>query len=426
MTVELRNQRFLLLPWAICVAALVFRVAFVFYEGHQVPPQALAVVPFQNEVGSVAAALSQGKGFCCLFQQPTGPTAWIAPVYPFFLSGIFRAFGVFTVSSFYVAALFNCIFSALVCVPLFRVAERIANRTTAMAASCLWAIFPSAILIPFEWIWDTSLSALLAISLLWFTLHLADHPQRRNFILYGVFWGFCLLTNPALGAVLPFFVLWLYLRFRLVQARYASELVLSVALALLVCVPWTIRNAVQFHRVIPVRSDLPFEIWMGNNPIYDEHSRALNRITRYEQVHLYSQLGETAFLDQRGKEAREFIRSHPALCLKLASRRVIALWLGTSTPWRDFLRADSAFVRFLFGWNLLTLLGTIIGLLTLAIAKQGFFLPMVAFPLAFPLIYYFTQESLRLRHPCDPALALLVALAATWPWWRTKAHANRI
>lgn len=411
-------------PWAIFAAALLLRVVFVFYEGHHVPAEALAAVPFQNEVGSVAAALAQGKGFCCLFQQPTGPTAWIAPVYPFFLSAIFRLFGAFTIASFYAAALFNCLFSALACVPLFRVGERIGNRATGVAAACLWAVFPSAILIPFEWIWDASLSALLAISLLWFTFLLADRPCRRNFALYGLFWGFGLLTNPALGAALPFFLAWLLLRMRSQGKKCVMEAALSLALAALVCVPWIIRNAVAFHRFIPVRSDLPFELWMGNNPIYDEHSRAINRITRYEQVHLYAQLGEAAFLDEKGKAAMGFIRSHPALCLKLAGRRAVALWLGTPAPWRDFQRADSSFVRFLFIWNLLTALGAATGLVILIFDRREFFWPLAAFPLAFPLVYYFTQESLRLRHPCDPALALLMVVAATWPWWRANTHAK--
>ena len=182
---------------------MLLRLSFLFYEAHQVPAEALATVPFQNEAGSVAAALAHGQGFCCLYHQPTGPTAWLAPVYPLFLASIFKLFGTFTVASFYVAALFNCIFSALVCLPLSLAALRIGSRATAATAGWLWAVFPSGILIPFEWIWETSLSALLAITLLWAAFRLADDPRRRNFILYGLFWGFCLLVNPALGAVLP-------------------------------------------------------------------------------------------------------------------------------------------------------------------------------------------------------------------------------
>ncbi len=411
-------------PWVIFGVALCLRLAFLFYEARLVPAEALAVVPFQNEVGSVAAALAKGQGFCCLFQQPTGPTAWLAPVYPFFLAGIFKTFGVFTVASFYVAAFFNCIFSALVCSPLFHTARRIGGPAAAVAAGWVWVFFPSGILIPFEWIWDTSLSALLAVSLLWFTIVLAERPRRRDFVLYGLFWGFCLLVNPALGAVFPFFLLWIFLRLRGRKIGAMRDVLLVVAMAVLVCLPWSIRNTIEFRRLVPIRSDFPFELWMGNNPIYDAHSHAVNRITRYEQVHQYAQLGETNFLREKGSEARAFIRSHPMLCLRLAGERAVALWMGTASPWQDFRRADSALVRVVFLWNALTLLGTIVGLAWLVAARRDYLLAVAAFPVAFPLVYYATQASLRLRHPCDPALALLMALAVTFPW-TIRPAANR-
>jgi len=422
--VRLRIQLLIASPWFICGAAFLFRLAFLLYEAHLVPAQALAAVPFRNEVGSVAAALARGQGFCCLFGQPTGPTAWLAPVYPFFLACIFKAFGIFGVASFYVAGLFNCLFSGLVCVPLFHAALRLGNRTTAVLAGWLWAMFPSGILIPFEWIWDSSLSALLAASLLWATFLAAEAPQQRNFIFYGLFWGFCLLVNPALGAVLPFLLLWIYVRTSSSKRVGMQNVLLAASLAASVCVPWTIRNAVQFHRVVPIRSDYPFELWMGNNPIYDEHSREVNRITRYEQVHLYAQLGENAFLEEKGRAAIAFLRSHPALCVQLAGRRAVAWWLGTPTPWLDFQRTDSALVRFVFFGNAVTLLGTLAGLLVLLLKRSPYLLPVAAYPIVFPLAYYVSQVSLRLRHPCDPILVLLMAVTATAPWARPALHAN--
>ena len=53
-------------------------------------------------------------------------------------------------------------------------------------------------MIPFEWIWDTSLSALLAARLLWATLELADSDRVRDWCGYGLLWGFTLMTNPSL------------------------------------------------------------------------------------------------------------------------------------------------------------------------------------------------------------------------------------
>jgi len=177
------------------------------------------------------------------------------------------------------------------------------------------------------------------------------------------------------------------------------------------CLPWTIRNAAQFHRLIPMRSNFPYELWSGNNEIFDEHSRAVNRITRFEQTHRYAQLGENAFLEEKWQKATQFISTHPALYAQLFGRRIVATWLGAESPWRLFFRTDSLLVRGILLWNAIALLGTIIGLLRLMAARNPFFFPVAVFPLVFPFTFYIAHTSLRHRHPCDPVLALLMAIA---------------
>ena len=395
----------------ILIVALCLRCAFLFHQARLIPAEVLASVPFQNEVGNVADSLAHGQGFCCLFRQPTGPTAWLAPVYPLLIAAIFKLFGSFTVASFYGAALMNSLFSALACIPLFYAGKRIAGVAVAAAACWVWAIFPSGVMMPFEWIWDTSLSALLAAALLWATLYVAESRRARDFALYGLLWGVSLLTNPGLGALLPFLLGWMaYRQFRGGSFRLAP-LVVVLAVLLACCLPWTIRNAVQFHRLIPVRANFPYELWSGNNEIFDEHSRAVNRITRYEQTHRYAQLGENAFLDEKWQKATEFIRTHPALYAQLFGRRMVATWLGAEAPWQLFSRSDSLLVRGILIWNAIALLGTIGGLLRLLAARNPFFFPAAVFPLVFPITFYIAHTSLRHRHPCDPVLALLMAIA---------------
>jgi hypothetical protein len=405
----------------IFIFALACRLAFVLHEGSLVPKEALATIPFENEAGNIAEALSQGRGFCCLFRQPTGPTAWLTPVYPVLLAGIFKAFGVFTVKSFYASAILNSIFSALACVPVYYAAQHATGTFSGAVAAWIWALFPSGIIMPFEWIWDTSLSALFAAILLWATLHVAGKFHLRQATAYGLLWGFSLLVNPALGAALPFFLAWIAHRQRHQESARPKLLLLTAALAIAICLPWTIRNGVQFHRLIPLRSNLPFELWMGNNEIYDEHSHGITRITRYEQVHLYQQMGETAFLADKRQKAVAFINQHPGLSLQLAGRRLIATWLGTDSPWRDFSNADSSLARFVIFWNAVTVIGAFIAIARLSFARNPFTFPLATIPLVFPIIYYFTQTSLRLRHPCDPILAILLAAAIALPLRKTTA-----
>jgi hypothetical protein len=395
----------------ILVVALCLRCAFLFHQARLIPAEVLASVPFQNEVGNVADSLAHGQGFCRLFRQPTGPTAWLAPVYPLLIAAIFKLFGSFTVASFYVAALMNTVFSALACIPLFYAGKCIAGVGASAAACWIWAIFPSGVMMPFEWIWDPSLSAFFAAALLWATLYVADSRRARDFALYGLLWGVSLLTNPGLGALLPFLLGWMaYRQFRSGSFRL-MPLMVVFAVLFACCLPWTIRNAVQFHRLIPVRANFPYELWSGNNEIFDEHSRAVNRITRYEQTRRYAQLGENAFLDEKWQKATDFIRTHPALYAQLFGRRIVATWLGAESPWQLFSRSDSLLVRGILIWNAITMLGTIGGLLRLLAARNPFLFPVAVFPLVFPVTFYIAHTSLRHRHPCDPLLALLMAVA---------------
>jgi hypothetical protein len=399
--------------WLIAFAALAVRLAFAWDQQRKIPQQALATVPFEQESGNIALALSEGHGYANLFRRNTGPTAWLAPVYPFLLSLIFRVFGPLTLSSFFAAALLNALFSAAATIPLYDIGRRLGGTAVAAGAAWLWVVLPAGVMMPFEWIWDTSLSALLAITLVWLTLRITKASGLELWIVYGLLWGLALLTNPALGVALPFLLAWAALRARRLSATTWLAPGVSLVMIFLCALPWSVRNYERFHRVIPIRSSLPFELWIGNNDIFDEHAvHGIQRITRYEETHRYAELGENAYLDEKLRLARSFIEQKPALYAVLTGRRILATWAGTEHPLADFLRADSLLVRVIFTVNLVLTLGTLAGLAVLLFAKNPWALPLAVLPIFYPLIYYLSHTSLRYRHPIDPLLVLLTVFAA--------------
>ena len=139
----------------ILFVAFAARVAFAYHQASQISPQVLGVIPFQTETGHIAYSLATGKGFSSPFQKDTGPTAWLAPAYPVLLAGIFKLFGVYSLQSFYVAVFSNILFSTATCAPIYYAGRRVAGLAAACTAAWFWALFPNAILLPFEWIWDT-------------------------------------------------------------------------------------------------------------------------------------------------------------------------------------------------------------------------------------------------------------------------------
>jgi hypothetical protein len=416
-------------PWFVAVVALLLRLAWLIYKTRGVPVEVLATVPFQNEVGNVAYALSTDHGFCCLFHQPTGPTAWLAPVYPLLIAGIFKLLGAFTLPAFCASVTLNSLASALTCFPLFRAGERVAGKSTAALATWLWAISPIAIILPYAWMWDSSLSAFLAAAILWATLRLADSCSLLNFAACGLLWGISLLTNPALAALLPFLLTWLLLHkstdhtpchperafgakdLSVSRTTQLRRVFISLAVILCTCLPWTLRNYSCFHRFIPLRSNLPYEFWSGNNEIFDPNSRAVNRISRYEQTTLYAREGETAFLNEKWQAAKYFVQTHPRLYAQLCVQRFVATWFGSDSPVHDFLHTDEALAKVLLIWNAASFTAMLIGLLRLYLRRRPYFFPAAVFPATFPITFYLTHTSLRHRHPIDPAICLLMAIA---------------
>src|SRR5258708_21226457 len=124
--------------WFLPVAALGTRVTFILNQQRKIPHQILASVPFEQETGNIAFALSQGKGFGDLFRQNTGPSAWLPPVYPFLLSLIFRIFAAFTISSFLAPVILNALFSPPAPFPLYILSPQVAGLTPAAAPA--WVV----------------------------------------------------------------------------------------------------------------------------------------------------------------------------------------------------------------------------------------------------------------------------------------------
>jgi hypothetical protein len=401
----------------ILLVALGARIAFAVNQASKISPAALTEASFDQETGSIATSIATHKGFSSPFRKETGPTAWLTPVYPLLVAASFKLFGLHSLTSLCFLFSLNIVFSAGVCVPLYLVGKRVGGIATGSLAAWLWALFPGAIMVPFEWIWDTSLSALLSALLLWATLEVAESGKWRDWIGYGLLWGFALMTNPTLGALLPFLLGWSAYRAQ-TQSRSSLFTTLrkpaaALALAILCCIPWTIRNYSVFHRFIPFRSNFSFELYIGNNENYaTEHPQFPPPITKEREMVRYIHMGEIPFMDEEMRKAKLFIESHPRKALLLFADRFGAFWTGAPFALNTFLATDSWLVRTILLCATFSGIGALAGILVLYWRGSPFAFPLAIYPLVFPLVYYITHTSLRYRHPVDPVVLVLTAVAA--------------
>jgi 4-amino-4-deoxy-L-arabinose transferase-like glycosyltransferase len=405
----------------IILVALAIRVAFLIdYKSHN-PDRAVSVIPFLFESGNIAHSVAMGKGFSSPFRVDTGPTAWMTPVYPLILAAIFKIFGAYTVNAWLASVSFNILCVTLACVPIYFAGRRIGGEKNGVplgaAAAWLWAIFPNAILMPVESMWEASLAALLGATILWATFALEKSRSLRAWSAYGLLWGFTLMTNATLGALLPFLLGWLWWRARRENAAATnstlSRIAVTVAVAALCCVPWTIRNYRVFHQLVPLRSVLGLQLWLGNNDDTQDIFRGnLHPIYNASEREHYVALGEIAYMQEKKQLAASYMLSHPTREAHLIWTRFVGIWAGGAIhPIDDFLGTPDPWFRFVLAFNVVVAFGVLAGAILLFVQRSAFAFPCAVFPAIFPWAYYLTLSLPRYRLPIDPISMLLSGVA---------------
>ncbi len=399
--------------WLIVLVALALRLGFMWQYESVHPKQAVSVIPFLFESGNIAHSLATGHGFSSPFRVDTGPTAWMTPAFPLLLAGIFRVFGAYTLHAWEAIVLFNILCCTLACVPIFYAAKRIGGVGLAAVAAWLWAIFPNAILIPVESMWDASISALLVATILWATLALAESERIRDWCAYGLLWGVTLMVNATLAALLPLLLGWLAYRQHLQKRLWVGRTAATLAIVVLCCVPWTVRNYRVFHHFVPLRSVLGLQLWLGNNDQTQDIFRGdLHPIYNAGEREKYIAVGEIAYMHEKQQEAVRYMISHPAREVRLVAYRFISIWSGgTPYPLKDFIETPSLGFRFILAFNLLAALGALCGIFILLRSHSAFWFPVAVFPIVYPWAYYLTLSLPRYRLPIDPIVLLLMAVA---------------
>jgi hypothetical protein len=298
-------------------------------------------------------------------------------------------------------------------VPIFFAGRRIGGTFVAATAASLWAIFPNAIVLPYEALWDSSLAALLAATILWATLWLDQSRRVKDWCLYGLLWGLALMTNAALASLLLLLV-WIRSASRVLPA-------LAAAVALLVCVPWTIRNYAAFHAFVPLRSVMGLSLYAGNNEGADGLTPSRHPISNSAERAKYIERGEIAYMSDKRSEGIRFMLLHPGAELRLIQNRFVAIWTGgTAHPITDFLRSRSLWFRWVVLFNVFAAIGAAAGIVVLFRQRSRYLFPLAIFPIVFPLPYYLTLAMPRYRHPIDPVLLLLIAIVLIYPHTRNS------
>jgi len=378
----------------------------------------LVVIPFDHlenlmdadhihawEQGNVAQALVAGQGFGSPMVSKQ-PSAIMPPVYPLIVAVFFRFFGVHTPQSIFAIHAFDCLINALACIPLFLIARRGFGERAAWWAAWAWAFSPYGIYFSAAWAWSTHLLLFCLLWLLYMAQDMEGSPRLGLWAGFGLLAGFTGLTEPSVLVMVPFLLILAAWRLARAGKRWllpgaVASLVLAATLS-----PWLIRDAVVFHRFIPIRDSMGLELWMGNNgnslrwtsdDLHPLHDAA--ELAEYNA-------GELAYMDHKEQQAKAYIRDHPAWYAWMCARRAVYLWTGYWSFRHSYLiqepmdRENVPFATCL----------TLLGLLGLFLARRERPFEVIRYGgvlFLLPVMYYFTHPEPYHMRPLDPLLAIL-------------------
>jgi len=380
---------------------------------------------FGFEAGRVAQSIYEGRGFSSPFPAQTGPTAWLGPIYPSLIAASFGLFKPYSPAAYFVMLFINSIFSALTCLFIYRIAEKLGGKKVAFVAGWLWVLVPYFSKWATTWVWEISLSAFFVSALVWLSLRLDENDTKSLWISFAAVAGIAALTNPAILAIVPAlatFPLW-----RKASLRHAlARLCLAAGITFAIITPWLLRNHEVFHRPVFIRSNFWFEFYLGNSSL----ELGFNEFWKHpslnpDELTLYSRMGEVEYIRYSKERALAWVKRDPTGFLRTTGKRIVYYWtpnplnISYADPWRPNN----------LGFPLLSITGIMGALLAWTRRVRAAF-PIALTLVFYPIVYYLTYTGQSYRHPIEPELLILsvwlVAQAQTPRWmnWRGRSAAN--
>ena len=400
-------------PGTMVVVAFLLRYGIFYYFRSKGPFPANDILPHMGyETGRIARSLAAGLGYSSPLVVESGPTAWMTPLFPLLLAGVFKVFGIMSFKSFLVITALDCAFSALTAWVIFAIARRAFGVSCGVTAGWIWTLLPSAVFYPVAWVWDTALSALIFALIVLASMYLLESERASAWAGVGAMWGIGAMINASIVSTLPFILGWNAHELRRRSKDWLKLTMVALVLFAVVIAPWFLRNYMVFHKLILFRSNFGLELWLGSNPSNPGiWSWWLHPNDDDTERKLYVDMGEIPYMAMKQHEAIAWIREHPAMFVEQTFRRFVDNWTGFDEPVTS-LANRPWWVIVGMGLEVLFPLMALPGVLMAYRSRNPCAFPFGTAIFFFPVVYYITHTSLRYRHPIDPVLCVLAGYTA--------------
>ena len=403
--------------WLILLVALLLRVGYV-----AVTPE-YTFVHDASDYDRHAMSIARGDGYPGA-QSPDRVSAFRPPAYPYLLAGAYKVAGVERAGvedRVVPARILGIVISTLIVAMIGVVALQLWGRRVALLAMAGGAVYLPLILVGGAAMSEPLFALLMLGALAAGLQHRRSTHRRRWVVASGVLAGLTILARAnAMVLLLPFALAVWTVRPRFSPRALAAPALL-VVVALLTVSPWTIRNAVEMDRFIPVSTQLGSALagTYNERAATDKENPASWRSVRHipELRPLYFELvkiPEPEAEDRLRELAVEYIREHPTYVAK------VALWTSLrmlDLGGLDWSRHTASTISVSGGWaNAGVVCFWVFALLAIAGATTRLARRTPLFVWLIPLLLYLSVvflvvETPRYRTGIDPFIVMLAALA---------------
>ncbi len=328
------------------------------------------------------------------------------PLYLYFLGVPFAA-----TRSLLAVQYLQCLVGALLVPAVGLPGRRVFSERAGLLAAGMAAFYP-------ELVWFTAhfwAETLFSVLLWWAFERLVASDtlgSARIAAGAGLLFGLAILTRETVLYFLPIAALWLAWR-RPGGARRAA---LLVATALVVVVPWTIRNWRVFDAFVPVSTAGALNLWQGNTrlsrqEVYEEYWAVRGRMPKYEHAR------------ERAREA--ILERQPLWFFEKLRSELPAFWAVHAQPFVHIERGAYGVVRRPLALAAVAIvLLPYVAVLALFVVGLAFWprgrapVLVLAFILFYVLLHVAAHGYPRYRLPVMPALFLVAAHG--FVAWRTR------
>ena len=422
------RRRFRLILAALTLVGLAIRVAYAL----------VADVPrgFGDDVwfNAVANGIVHGRGFSDPFHYVAAngaivfgqgaplPTAFHPPLFPAVLA-IPSALGL---ESYTAHQIFACALASATIPLLGLVGKRLAGERAGIAAAAIAAVFVPLIANDALLLSEAIYGPLIALALLC-ALRLRETPSARRALELGVVIGLAALTRTEALLLLPLLAAPIVWR----SERRGRAIAITCAAAILVCLPWCVRNSLQF--------DQPTGITTGDGSVIaGSNLRSVYYgpdIGSWDFQGLYQtpagrhiDVNEAVQSDRWRSEGVAFARDHACRLPAVVVARVLRTWdLFPLDPGeRVALGAEQAKHVRLLEWPGMAMLYAVwvlavLGAIALRKSRQPLW-PLLSPVLIVTLVSVLGHGDIRYRHAADVALVALAGVGLAGmkgrPWQR--------